>query len=359
MIALPLYLMISTFTPRGFAPTRKSTRLAIQPCAAFTLVELLVVIAIIGVLVGLLLPAVQAAREAARRMQCSNNLKQLGLSVHNYQSAFGVLPAQSTAPGPGRDFTMRRGSWLTATLPFFEQEGLFQTFDKRFHWHDPRNAAAVATTVPMLSCPSVPDRRGFEWTVLVDYPGGSSSYSLTPRDFYDGATTDYSNVGGVGTQLNASLPPARQLSDPNNCGVLKTTSGRFADVLDGLSNTILVVECAARPELYQNGRYVADGAVKTWSGTSSVTRPFPTGGVWASHSKGFLVDGAQSDGNTAIRPGPCSVNCSNDNEVYSFHVGGANVLMSDGAVRFITASLPMEQLVALVSRNGREVASIE
>jgi prepilin-type N-terminal cleavage/methylation domain-containing protein len=332
-----------------------------QKRCGFTLIELLVVIAIIGVLVGLLLPAVQAVREAARRMQCSNNLKQIGLSLHNYESAFRVWPAQSSGPTQGANFRARRGSWFTAVLPFFEQDGLFKTFDPNLHWHDAGNQTAVATEVPALRCPSVPDRRGFEWTVLVDYANSTTTAAtLSPRSFFDGATTDYTNIGGIGTQLNAVLPPAQRLNDPLNCGVLKTTVVQLSDVLDGLSNTMLVAECAGRPELYQNGRFIGDGATpKTWSGTSSVTRPFPTGGVWASHNKGFLIDGAQPDGNTAIRPGTCSINCSNDNEIYSFHVGGAHALLADGSVRFLTASLPIEHLVALASRNGREVIPSE
>ncbi|WP_153558178.1 DUF1559 domain-containing protein [Roseimaritima sediminicola] len=343
---------------RSFPPARSAGRYA--GCrAAFTLVELLVVIAIIGVLVGLLLPAVQAAREAARRMQCSNNLKQIGLSLHNYESSFGVFPAQSTAPGPGANYSVRRGSWFTAVLPFYEQNGLYQSFDDNYHWHDAVNESAVKTNVPTLLCPSAPQREGFEWTVLVDYPSPTAPYTLTPRDFYPGAVTDYANVGGVGTQLNAVLPPAFQLSDPRNCGVLKRTPVRLAEITDGLSNTALVVECAGRPNLYQMGRQVADGSPKTWSGSSSVTRPFPTGGVWASHNKGFVVDGAQSDGNTAIRPGLCGVNCSNDNEVYAFHPGGGMMLVADGSVRFLNETIPIEQLTALVSRNGHEVVSIK
>ncbi len=128
----------------------------------------------------------------------------------------------------------------------------------------------------------------------------------------------------------------------------------------GFTLVELLVECAGRPRLYQNGRWIPDGATpKTWSGSSSVTRSFPTGGVWPSHNKGFLIDGAQADGNTAIRPGNCSINCSNDNEVYAFHTGGAEALMADGSIRFISASLPIEQLVALASRNGSEVISTD
>lgn len=325
----------------------------------FTLVELLVVIAIIGILVGLLLPAVQAAREAARRMSCSNNLKQVGLALLNYETGHKAFPAQSTAPGPGRQHVTMRGSWFTAALPYVEQTGLYNSFASTAHWHDPLNQAAANARVPILVCPSAPERDSFEWTVLVDYPGGGP-FSLTPRDFYDGAPTDYANVGGVGTQLNAALPPARRINDPRNCGVLQRRSSKLAEITDGLSNTILVVECAGRPNLYQNGRLVADGTTpKTWSGSRSVTRPFPTGGVWASHNKGFLIDGAQGDGNTAIRPGTCGINCSNDNEVYSFHTGGSNVLLTDGSVRFLSASLAIEELAAMVSRNGGEVVTLE
>ncbi len=329
--------------------------------SGFTLVELLVVIAIIGVMVGLLLPAVQAAREAARRMQCSNNLKQIGLALHNYESAFKVFPAQSSGPSQGENFNARRGSWFTASLAFFEQGTLQDSYKSDLHWHDPGNSAAVMTEVPTLRCPTVPGRPGFEWAVLVSYANSTTTTATTsPRSFYYGATTDYTNVGGISTQLNAVLPPSQRLNDPLNCGVLKSTAVRLSEVLDGLSNTILLVECAGRPDLFQNGRLVADGATpKTWSGTSSVTRPFPTGGVWASHNKGFVIDGSQPDGNTATRPGICSVNCSNDNEVYSFHVGGAYTLLTDGSVRFITSSIPIEQLSALASRNGREVVSIE
>ena len=329
--------------------------------SGFTLVELLVVIAIIGILVSLLLPAVQSAREAARRMQCSNNLKQLGLSLHNYESAYRAWPAQSSGPSIGQQYVARRGSWFTAILPFFEQDGLYKSFDVKYHWHDTANQQAVMTNVPTLRCPSAPDRDGFEWTVLVDYANATTTTAtLSVRDFFKGAVTDYANIGGVGTQLNDALPVASRLSDPGNCGILKTTAVKLAEVTDGLSNTILLGECAGRPKLYQNGRLIADGATpKTWSGSASVTRPFPTGGVWASHNKGFVVDGALPDGNTAVRPGTCSINCSNDNELYSFHSGGAEVLMADGSVKFISASLPIEQLVALVSRNGSEVVSVD
>jgi prepilin-type N-terminal cleavage/methylation domain-containing protein/prepilin-type processing-associated H-X9-DG protein len=329
--------------------------------AGFTLVELLVVIAIIGILVGLLLPAVQAAREAARRMQCSNNMKQIGLALHNYESAHRVWPSQSLGPTPGPNFIAKRTSWFVAILPFVEQEGLYKSYDKNFHWHATQNTSAVSASLPTYRCPSAPERRGFEWTVLVDYANATTTTaSLSPRVFLDGAVTDYTNVGGIGTQLNATLPINAQHPDPVNSGILKGLPVRLSEVTDGLSNTILAVECAGRPDLYQNGKRIPDGTTpKTWSGTASVTRPFPTGGVWASHLKGFLIDGALPDGNTAVRPGACSINCSNDNELYSFHSGGAQALTADGSVRLLSSSISIQQLAALITRNGAEVASME
>jgi prepilin-type N-terminal cleavage/methylation domain-containing protein/prepilin-type processing-associated H-X9-DG protein len=327
--------------------------------AGFTLIELLVVIAVIGILVALLLPAVQMAREAARRMQCSNNLRQIGLALHNYESANRRWPRQSTGPQPGPAFNEPRSSWITSTLSYFEQSAVEQQYNRSLNWHDSGNKAAVASRLAILSCPSAPLRDGFEWTVLVSYTNASTTTpTLAPRDFYYGATTDYTNVGGVGTALNNTLPSPLRLPDPLNSGILKAEAVSLAEVADGLSNTILVAECAGRPNLYQRRRLISDGSTpKTWSGSASVNRPFPTGGVWASHSKGFLIDGAQPNGFTNTVPGTCAVNCSNDNEVYAFHAGGANVLMADGSVRLLPDSVAIQVLAALVSRNGGEVAS--
>ena len=345
--------------PDATAPVarRPDARQQHLTCRGFTLIELLVVIAIIAVLVALLLPAVQQAREAARRSQCTNNLKQIGLALHNYESTLGRWPAASTSPLPGDLFNYARGSWMTKILPYCDMANLYNIYDQNVDWLAPANSIPVSKNVPLFNCPSAPERPGSEWTVLVNYANATTTTAtLVPRAFYYGATTDYTNVGGIGTALNNSLPATLRLADPLNSGILKSEPVRLAEVSDGLSNTILVTECAARPLLYQKGVLVKDGAVtRTWSGSASVNRPLPTGGVWASHNKGFLVDGAQPNGYTNTPPGPCPINCSNDNEIYSFHAGGANTCMADGSVRFLGASMSLEVLIALVTRNGGEI----
>jgi prepilin-type N-terminal cleavage/methylation domain-containing protein/prepilin-type processing-associated H-X9-DG protein len=330
---------------------------------AFTLIELLVVIAIIAVLIGLLLPAVQKVREAANRAKCQNNLKQIGIALHNYESALGCWPLQSVSPTTANP-QLKRGSWITQALPYFEQTAVFGTYDQTLHWDDAGNAAAVMARVTLLICPSAPPvNEEFEWTKLGSDPARTKHY---------GARTDYTNIGGISSSLNATLPI--QHPDPFNAGVLKpnVTFGpgptfaeipqqpvRVLEVTDGLSNTILVAECAARPDLYQKGRFVPDGTTpKTWS--TSSPDPWPTGGVWASHLKGFAIDGSDpATGATNTTPGTCSLNCTNDNEVYAFHTGGAGALFADGSVRFLRESVSVATLAYLVTRNGGETVTAE
>ena len=170
-------------------PTRRS---------AFTLVELLVVISIIGVLVGLLLPAVQAAREAARRMQCSNNMKQIGLAIHNYEGAYRSVPGlrfthATITPNPAPDWTT--GGWMAPILPFLEQAGLAETYNSSVDWHDILNEAAISQIVPTFKCPSALDNHPRISGQLAP-PWGTAVYN-------NAATTDYIGSNGLFGGLRA------------------------------------------------------------------------------------------------------------------------------------------------------------
>jgi len=183
---------------------------------AFTLTELLVVIAIIGVLIALLLPAVQKVREAANRMKCANNLKQLGLALHGYHDAKGSFP-----PGVVADSSVLENgkhSGLVFLLPFLEQQPLYQQYNLALPWNDPANLAVAQVRVPVFLCPSgtndVPEDGGF--------PGAPTHYA-----FCKGATA-YLNTDGM-------LRPGSGLFDVNS-------KRRIADVLDGTSQTFAMGE---------------------------------------------------------------------------------------------------------------------
>lgn len=192
---------------------------------AFTLVELLVVIAIIGILVALLLPAVQAAREAARRMSCQNNLKQIGIALHNYHDSFQTFPAGMLWPNIRRgvnspDF---RTNWVIAMLPFFEQQQLYTRYNKNFPISHAINADLRGTSIPALLCPSdVGREKPFMGTIAGE--GGNWARG---------------NYAGNGDNIRAD----RTTTDPNRMGVLRQNSWTtIAEIADGTSNTILVGE---------------------------------------------------------------------------------------------------------------------
>jgi prepilin-type N-terminal cleavage/methylation domain-containing protein/prepilin-type processing-associated H-X9-DG protein len=307
----------------------------------FTLVELLVVIAIIAVLIGLLLPAVQKVREAANRMACANNLKNLGLALHNYHGDHGKFPPGAVGPFAAlpQFAGLKHHGLGTYLLPYLEKQELASRYRWDVSWFDPLNQPFVNVQLRLWQCPSAPANRIQDGSLPTVVP--------PPPDPFNGtaACGDYAGMGAVDSVLARKGlidPPSGPRDERGHYeGVFPVNATRrLDDISDGTSQTIMMAECAGRPQL--------------WRGRSQVPNVWLTGGPWASRNL-LWCRGATPDG-TAFY-GPCAVNCTNDREVYSFHPGGANVVFADGSVRFLRANLDIRVLARLATRAGGEVVS--
>jgi prepilin-type N-terminal cleavage/methylation domain-containing protein/prepilin-type processing-associated H-X9-DG protein len=306
---------------------------------AFTLVELLVVLAIIGMLVALLLPAIQAAREAGRRTSCQNNLRQLGLALHNFHSVRKVLPASGwNVAGVGNPKGKFVG-WRPLILPHIEESALQRMYDFDINWWEGGNLSVGLFPLSVFRCPSVPERK--EVTAAVAKPPRPAltfSGSLAP--------TDYEAIMGVQATVN---PDRYATPATNRSAMYRNSAIRMTQITDGTANTILVVECAARPLTFR-GR---------------VARPDlanDQGQGWIDSEGPFSLDGSNDDGSLQGQGSaatPVAINATNENEPYSFHTGGANSLFADSHVRFIAETVPLEVFAGLCTRAGGEVAKSE
>ncbi|MFM8272475.1 MAG: DUF1559 domain-containing protein [Gemmata sp.] len=294
---------------------------------AFTLIELLVVIAIIAILIGLLLPAVQKVRAAAARMQCQNNLKQLGLAVHNYAGANdNKFPATRVTVGTDAKFR----AWTPIALPYAEQDNVAKLWNFNVKWNLAPNLATSQTNLKLFKCPSAPDSGRVLPTGLTA-PYGYGDYgtmNAVRRGFY--------TANGI-----PNFPvPGTAAGDEANGAMAKVNDTPILGVTDGTSNTILLAEDAGRPNLWQKGRDL---------GTAT-----PDGWGWADpDGVGISLDGFQND--LVTKYGPCFINCTNDSEVYSFHNGGVNVLMADGSVKFVSESVSAATFAALVTAAAGDI----
>jgi len=308
----------------------------------FTLIELLVVIAIIGVLMSLLLPAVQSIRESANRISCSNRMRQLGMATINFQSSHRVFPASGwTESGPGNPADKYVG-WRPLILPFMEQHNLRELYDFNQNWWEGTNAAAAAVPVKLFTCPSTPTRG--DVTEAVAHPPRPAVTFANPI-----APTDYEAIMGV---QPASINP--HLSDPiytpaNRFSVMHRNSrNSYSDIRDGAASTIMLVEAAGRPDVYRQRLMRTDLDNDQGIG-------------WADSEGPFSLDGCNRDGGleggVPVGEPVFVMNRRNDNELYSFHPGGCQVVFADGHADFLSESIDLQTIAALMTRAGREVVA--
>ena len=301
----------------------------------FTLVELLVVIAIIGILVSLLLPAVQAAREAARRLQCKNNLKQIALAMHNYADVYGGLPAHGSSSVPHR-------GWGASILPYLEQGNLEERYDWRVSWYDPTNQATVGFPLKIYQCPSAPNPRTSPHPTRPWGGGVGGPHAMDGES----ATSDYMAPRGVlDPTVYAEKPPRRE-------GALDDDDARsFAGITDGTSNTVLVTELAGRPEHWIRGQKQASVPNYYWGGWNW----WYWVGPWASYNSVWVKSYKQG---CKGQWGPAVVNCNNSDGIYSFHPGAANVAFVDGSVQTLAETVDRAVIYGLITRENGEVVAL-
>ena len=305
----------------------------------FTLIELLVVIAIIAVLLGLLLPAVQKIREAANRIRCVNNLKQLGLALLMHHDTTGPFPPAYVNTGPyGNSGYSNTTGWAPFILRFIEQQPLYDRYDFNFPLYAPQNEEVVATPLKVFECPSAPEQDRYEVIGPFATFGtrcACGDYTITLG--VDSALAQLGWVAPVGDYRGAltNTPTPAQGLSPTRTGT------RLTDIRDGTSTTILLTEDAGRPRLWQAGKAGPDQVL--------------AGGPWTHYRGPIILQGSTFDG--AAKPGPCALNCTNDGEVYAFHTGGANAVFADGHVQFLKVGMDIRILARLITRAGGEVVS--
>ncbi len=384
-------------------------RTSMRSQRGFTLIELLVVIAIIGLLVALLLPAVQQAREAARRAQCRNNLKQIALALHNYESTYGAFPGGSMYVVVGTDTISNACSWGRSILPFLDQSALANQFHPGESPFIGTNLSLVSTSIPGYRCPSTnaPPKTIVEWSsatttangnpkllpvtpspglnitfgpidyfALVDVrnPLFSANLSLIPGYsasqtagfFYHGTYNAASCIAGGDTAAETILKAV-------TVGKTRIFGTRLSEITDGTSNTVMIGENAGRNLYMARNRSIVAGSPEAninsaeFAKLNSQQNNFGGGG-WADPQNAFWIRGAARsgmdwDGTTpaSTDTSSCVVNCTNKHSrgFYSFHTGGAHAAMGDGSVKFISENTDNLVLASSVTRAGSEVEPLD
>ncbi|MBX3423475.1 MAG: DUF1559 domain-containing protein [Pirellulaceae bacterium] len=339
----------------------------------FTLVELLVVIAIIGILVGLLLPAVQAAREAARRMSCGNNLKQLGIAVHNHESTYGYVPAwrKEFPNNPPDPYASQGSPWYASIsgarngfgvlghlLPFLEQSNVINKFDLKKPMIHPDNLSppfpgakntpdSLAKVVTFL-CPSTPEA-GSDYGPYFALNG----FGFPTNTQYNMPRTDYVPLRGVHSSLLSCVGITTGSTENAMLGTrdaVNRSTVKFSETSDGLSNTFLFIELAAKQSIWFRGI----DRTSTYPATSNLNSFY---GDWNIAKRVTGLSGANMAVGRELDSGCSVINILNFETPYSFHSGGIQTVRGDGSVSFLSANTTNQVFVALVTRDGGEVAT--
>ncbi|UUO06597.1 DUF1559 domain-containing protein [Blastopirellula sp. J2-11] len=322
----------------------------------FTLVELLVVIAIIGVLIGLLLPAVQQAREAARRMSCQNNLKQLALALHNYHDTYLSFPSARLSSSP-------KYGHMVGLLNFIEQGNIADQFQHSAPggFADPSHQPLQNLEIEIVHCPSNPISEPIRLRKSSSTGNSYGAFLTTTGDTTDPSDptilTGYALDYWVNHTISSSSYNLVAVGGGSPTPIFKGDFPKMAKVTDGLSNTTMLLEHAGYDQHFVKG-------VGMPMPDSDVTLDQP--GAWGSWLgwcafQAFTYDNytpATYPTDSATPAGSqCAVNCNNSQGLFGFHAGGANVAMADGSVQFLSESTSPQTYMYMVTRDSGEVIS--
>lgn len=351
----------------------------------FTMMEFIVVVAIVGTMVALILPAIQKARQSARKSTCRNNMRQIGIAFHNYHEDFSSFPMPYSLDYPLEDYvspgptdSLNSHSWGQMLLPYLDRGPLYTQIDMtcpslsaetRDIWnsvvqgfggpgYSPTqlqnivgNESAIMTTLPVFNCPETPDGprvdKHFypEADLILGLPNGTTNVTY--------ASTDYATLNGVLSRFTNTYYTGP--TQANREGIMRQPNivVRKREVLDGLSNTWMMSERGGANDVWRNGAKIWDAGAGVFIEPDGGDFNVQSGGGWGDFVNGeFWLAGSLEDG-TGTR-GPCLINCTNldTRGIYSFHPGGIHVLLGDGGTRFVNETIATDLVVQAISSDG-------